>query len=118
MVKATDTRPGTKGAPTKKTAKNMSEVHNDIQIRQRDVDDFTEEEKTYFENAFSRKQGPPKILRTQNNPITLRENEEFKGEIPILKKTRTHRGAGSPEQHIPHLDGKSWNNCNRDKQQY
>ena len=85
MVKATDTRPGTKGAPTKETAKNMSEVQNDIQIRQKDVDDFTEEEKKYFENAFSRKQGPPKIVRTQNNPIILREKEEFKGEVPILK---------------------------------
>ena len=85
MVKATDTRPGTKGAPTKETAKNMSEVQNDIQIRQKDVDDFTEEEKKFFENVFIRKD-PIKIVRTQNNPIILRENEEFKGEVPILKK--------------------------------
>ena len=63
----------------------MSEVQNDIQIRQKDVDDFTEEEKKFFENAFIRKD-PIKIVRTQNNPIILRENEEFKGEVPILKK--------------------------------
>jgi hypothetical protein len=63
MLTATDTQPG-----TTETAKNMREVQNDFQIRQKDVDDFTEEEKNSLKMHLLEKTYP-KLYEHSTTPL-------------------------------------------------